>query len=273
MWGVWGGAFNFTTKSLDNGTVSGSQSNGKVLCPDRLTRMFPLHRLNSLTHCHHVRPFQSRPLSALVHVQGLHVKHSWPWDPGNWKSTYNDSPQLNYYRQPSLSVGDRIQNTHTHTHQNPWMLKSLAQNDLKQCTQLVLHICGSQLQAENTIFNHNWLKMQIQNPGIRRADCIFLEKIHLYSSNPCCSRVNCICSYSLSPLNPHREVAGPGKSHDWGPNHAGSSPSFTCEQQSPPGFCKHFLYWLPKGFKPSYWLHWTCSYKKKRALLQSPISF
>lgn len=59
------------------------------------------------------------------------------------------------------------------------MLKSLIQNDIKQCTQLVLHICGSQLQAENTVFNHNWLKMQMQNPGIQRADCILLEKTHL----------------------------------------------------------------------------------------------
>lgn len=65
----------------------------------------------------------------------------------------------------------------------------------------------------------------------------------LYSSNLCCSRVNCICSYYLSPLNPaqgsHWTWEEPMTAWAW--PWAGSSPSSTCWAAKPSWMFKPLL--------------------------------
>lgn len=110
----------------------------------------------SHTHYYTCSFFNQDSLSMLSHVQGLHVKYSWPLNNmGGVRDTEThttENPAVTFVSPnlttvcPLLSVGDWFQDnplpTHTCTHryQNPWMPKSSIQNGIKQCTQLVICI-------------------------------------------------------------------------------------------------------------------------------------
>lgn len=113
-----------------------------------------------------------------------------------------DSPKLNY-SQPSVSVRDP----------HPWIprssktLKSLLWNGVKQCTQLLLHICGFATAARKCYFwpLFGWIyKCKTWEYG---GPTVYLLKHNPHISRPGQFKpvLSKVC-YCFSPLTQHRDV-------------------------------------------------------------------